>query len=95
MGDLTTRTSVPFLIRMPYALLRALRAESDKRKMPVSGIILESLGHDRMPLGRATLERLTEMGAAEARDRRQRIAREITVERQRRREASEDDDQER
>jgi hypothetical protein len=87
MGEPITRTSTAFIMRMPNTLLRALRAESDKRKMPVSAIIMESLGQDRLPMGRATSERLLEVEAAEARDRRQKVAQEIAAERRRRRHA--------
>jgi hypothetical protein len=87
MGATTTRTSVAFIMRMPRDLLQALRKESGARKIPVSAIVMESLGEDRMPLGRATSERLLEAAAAEARDRRQELAREIAAERRRRRHA--------
>jgi hypothetical protein len=90
MGEPITRTSTAFIMRMPHALLEALRNESDKRKMPVSAIVMEALGEDRMPLGRATSERLLEAEAAKARASRQKIARAITEERQRRREDGED-----
>jgi hypothetical protein len=90
MGAPTTRTSIAFIMRMPRQLLEALRKEGGKRKMPVSGIIMEALGQDRMPMGRATTERLLEAEAAKARSDRQKIAQEIAAERQRRREAGED-----
>jgi hypothetical protein len=86
-----TRTSVSFIMRMPHALLEALREESGEREMPVSAIVMEALGEDRMPLGRATPERLLKTAAAaKARATRQKIARDIAEEQQRRREDGED-----